>query len=150
MKLALACDHGGFRLKNVIKTELEKQGYEIIDFGCYSEESVDYPDYAYKAAKAVSNGECEKGIVICGTGIGVSITANKVKGIRCALCHDVFSAKATRNHNDSNMLAMGQRVIGEGLALEIVNAWLSSDFEGGRHINRVEKIKEIEDGTYEG
>ena len=124
MKIAVACDHGGFRLKNVLVEYLKDTGYEVEDFGCYSEESCDYPDYAGKAALAVAKGTCDKGIVVCGTGIGVSITANKVKGIRCALCHDVFSAKATRAHNDTNMLAMGQRVIGEGLALEIVKAWL--------------------------
>ena len=106
----------------------------------YSEESCDYPDFAAKAAKAVASGDCDKGVVVCGTGIGVSITANKVKGIRCALVHDVFSAKATRAHNDTNMLAMGHRVLGEGLALEILNAWLHTDYEGGRHDARIEKM----------
>ncbi|MGP1504699.1 MAG: ribose 5-phosphate isomerase B [Eggerthia catenaformis] len=144
MTIAIACDHGGYRLKNVLFKELQRQGYKVKDFGTYSEESCDYPDYAGKAAKAVASGECDKGVVVCGTGIGVSITANKVKGIRCALCHDVFSAKATRNHNDANMLAMGQRVIGEGLAIEVLNAWLSSDFEGGRHIPRIEKMMALE------
>ncbi len=145
MKIAVACDHGGLRLKSVVMEWLEKQGYEIIDFGTYNEESCDYPDFASKAAKAVVRGDCDKGIVICGTGIGVSITANKIKGIRCALVHDVFSAKATRQHNDTNMLAMGQRVVGEGLALEIVKAWLTSDFEGGRHIQRIEKMMSYEE-----
>lgn len=144
MTIAIACDHGGYRLKKVLFKELQRQGYKVKDFGTYSEESCDYPDYAAKAAKAVASGECDKGVVVCGTGIGVSITANKVKGIRCALCHDVFSAKATRNHNDANMLAMGQRVIGEGLAIEVLNAWLSSDFEGGRHIPRIEKMMALE------
>ena len=144
MKIAVACDHGGYRLKNVLMEEMVKQGYEVIDFGTYSEESCDYPDFAAKAAKAVASGDCDKGVVVCGTGIGVSITANKVKGIRCALVHDVFSAKATRAHNDTNMLAMGQRVIGEGLALEILNAWLSTDYEGGRHDARIEKMMKLE------
>lgn len=118
MKIAVACDHGGYRLKNVLMEEMVKQGYEVIDFGTYSEESCDYPDFAAKAAKAVASGDCDKGVVVCGTGIGVSITANKVKGIRCALVHDVFSAKATMSCIViTNMLAMGQRVIGEGFSL---------------------------------
>jgi ribose 5-phosphate isomerase B len=144
MKIAIACDHGGFRLKNVLIENMKAQGVEVVDFGTYSEESCDYPDYASKAAKAVANGECDRGVVVCGTGIGVTITANKVKGIRCALCHDVFSAKATRAHNDANMIAMGQRVIGEGLAVEILNAWLHTEFEGGRHIKRIEKMMALE------
>lgn len=145
MKIAVACDHGGFRLKNVLIGYLKDNGYEVEDYGCYGEESCDYPDYAGKAALAVSKEICDKGIVICGTGIGVSITANKVKGIRCALCHDVFSAKATRAHNDTNMLAMGQRVIGEGLALEIVKAWLEGQYEGGRHDQRIAKMMAYEE-----
>lgn len=144
MKLALACDHGGFKLKETVKKHLEEKGYEVVDFGTYSEESCDYPDYASKAAFAVAKKECEKGIVICGTGIGVSIVANKVHGIRCALVHDVFSAKATRQHNDTNMMAMGARVIGEGLALEIVDAWLNASYEGGRHNLRIEKMMALE------
>ena len=144
MKIAMACDHGGLRLKNVLKEDLEKNGYEVVDFGTYTEESCDYPDYASKAAKAVADGTCDKGVVVCGTGIGVSITANKVNGIRCSLCQDVFSAKATRQHNDSNMLAMGQRVIGEGLALEILHAWLESEYEGGRHDARIQKMMALE------
>ena len=144
MKIAMACDHGGLRLKNVLKEYLLDNGYEVEDFGTNSEDSCDYPDYAGKAAKAVASGACDKGVVECGTGIGVSITANKVNGIRCALCHDVFSAKATRAHNDSNMIAMGQRVIGEGLALEILKAWLSTEFEGGRHVQRIEKMMAYE------
>lgn len=140
----MACDHGGLRLKNVLKEYLLDNGYEVEDFGTNSEDSCDYPDYAGKAAKAVASGACDKGVVVCGTGIGVSITANKVNGIRCALCHDVFSAKATRAHNDSNMIAMGQRVIGEGLALEILKAWLSTEFEGGRHVQRIEKMMAYE------
>lgn len=144
MKIAMACDHGGLRLKKVIIEYLKENGYEIEDFGTDTEESCDYPDFAGKAAKAVANKQCDKGIVVCGTGIGVSITANKVKGIRCALVHDVFSAKATRQHNDTNMLAMGQRVIGEGLALEIVKTWLTTDYEGGRHQQRIEKMMAYE------
>lgn len=144
MKIAMACDHGGLRLKNVLKEYLLDNGYEVEDFGTNSEDSCDYPDYAGKAAKAVASGACDKGVVVCGTGIGVSITANKVNGIRCALCHDVFSAKATRAHNDSNMIAMGQRVIGEGLALEILKAWLSTEFEGGRHVQRIVKMMAYE------
>ncbi len=144
MKIAIACDHGGFRLKSVVKAHVEGKGYEVEDFGCYDENSVDYPDYAAKAARAVASGLCDKGILICGTGIGVSIVANKVHGIRCALTHDVFSAKATRAHNDTNMMAMGQRVVGEGLALEIVDAWLGSEYEGGRHDARVAKIMALE------
>ncbi len=144
MKIAVACDHGGFRFKNVLIQEMKNPGYEVVDFGTYNEDRCDYPDYAVKAARAVASGECEKGVVVCGTGIGVAITCNKVHGIRCALCHDVFSAKATRAHNDANMLAMGQRVIGEGLAVEILNAWLNTDFEGGRHVQRIEKMMKIE------
>lgn len=144
MKIAIACDHGGYRLKEVLKASMIDQGYEVIDFGTNSEDSVDYPDYAYKAAKAVADKECERGVVVCGTGIGVSIVANKVNGIRCALVHDLFSAKATRQHNDTNMIAMGGRVIGEGLALDILNTWLHTDYEGGRHDQRIEKMMAIE------
>lgn len=144
MKIAIACDHGGYRLKEVLKASMIAQGYEVIDFGTNSEDSVDYPDYAYQAAKAVANKECERGVVVCGTGIGVSIVANKVDGIRCALVHDLFSAKATRQHNDTNMIAMGGRVIGEGLALEILNTWLTTDYEGGRHDQRIAKMMAIE------
>lgn len=144
MKIAMASDHGGYRLKEVLKKNLLEQGYEVEDFGCYSEESCDYPDYAYPAAKAVADGKCEKGVLVCGTGIGVSICANKVHGVRCALTHDVFSAKATRQHNDTNMIAMGARVIGEGLALEVLNAWLGASYEGGRHDARIKKMMDIE------
>lgn len=144
MKIAIACDHGGLRLKNVLKNYLETNGYIVEDFGTNSEDSCDYPDFAGKAARAVAKGTCDKGVVICGTGIGVSITANKVKGIRCALCHDVYSAKMTRAHNDANMLAMGQRVIGEGLALEILTAWLEGEYEGGRHAQRIAKMMAYE------
>lgn len=145
MKIAVACDHGGLQLKNALIKNMEGQGYEVVDFGTYTTDSCDYPDYASKAAKAVASGECDKGVVVCGTGIGVSIVANKVKGIRCALVHDVFSAKATRQHNDTNMIAMGQRVIGEGLAIEILNAWLHTDYEGGRHDLRIQKMMALEE-----
>lgn len=145
MKIAVACDHGGLQLKNALIKNMEGQGYEVVDFGTYTTDSCDYPDYASEAAKAVASGECEKGVVVCGTGIGVSIVANKVKGIRCALVHDVFSAKATRQHNDTNMIAMGQRVIGEGLAIEILNAWLHTDYEGGRHDLRIQKMMALEE-----
>ncbi len=145
MKIAVACDHGGLQLKNALIKNMESQGYEVVDFGTYTTDSCDYPDYASKAAKAVASGECDKGVVVCGTGIGVSIVANKVKGIRCALVHDVFSAKATRQHNDTNMIAMGQRVIGEGLAIEILNAWLHTDYEGGRHDLRIQKMMALEE-----
>lgn len=144
MKIALAADHGGFELKEAVKKHLASKGYEFIDFGTYSCESCDYPIFAKKAAEAVVSGECEKGIVICGTGVGISIAANKVHGIRCALVHDVFTAKATREHNDSNMLAMGGRVIGDGLAMMIVDTWLYTEFEGGRHLKRLQLIKDME------
>lgn len=144
MKVAMACDHGGIDLKNVLKSELEAMGHEVVDYGTYTKDAVDYPDYGYKAAKAVASCECEKGVVVCGTGIGISISCNKVNGIRCALCHDVFSAKATRAHNDANMLAMGQRVIGQGLALEILHAFFEGEYEGGRHDTRIAKLMAIE------
>ena len=144
MKVAMACDHGGFELKNTLKQELIAMGHEVVDFGCDSTASVDYPDYGYKAAKAVATGECEKGVVICGTGIGISISCNKVNGIRCALCHDVFSAKATRAHNDANMLAMGQRVIGPGHGVEVLHGFFEGEYEGGRHDLRIQKLMAIE------
>lgn len=144
MKIALACDHGGLDLKKVIHTYVEQLGYEVVDFGTNTMDSCDYPDYASKAAFAVANKECDRGIVVCGTGIGVSIVANKVDGIRCALAHDTFSAKATREHNDTNVLALGQRVIGEGLALDIVRIWLETKYEGGRHDLRIKKMMDIE------
>lgn len=145
MKVALASDHGGIHIREEIRNLLEEMGVEYQDFGCDCETSVDYPDYALPVAQKVANGEFDRGILICGTGIGMSIAANKVKGIRCALAHDVFSAKATRQHNDTNMLAMGERVIGPGLALEIVKVWLTTDFEGGRHTRRIEKVTNYEE-----
>ena len=141
--IALGCDHGGFRLMQEVKKHLEDRGIDYKDFGTYDEESCDYPIYAKKAAHAVADGECEKGILICGTGIGVSITANKIKGIRCALCGDCFSAQATREHNDANMLAMGERVTGPGLALKIVDTFLDTPFSNvERHKNRIRQIED--------
>ena len=144
MKIAVACDHGGLELKRALVRYLEEKGHEVVDFGTNSPESCDYPDYALPAAEAVAAGRCERGILVCGTGIGVSIVANKVPGIRCAHCHDTYSAKYTRLHNDANMLAFGQRVIGEGLMEEIVDVFLSTDFEGGRHQRRLDKLAAIE------
>ena len=143
--IAIACDHGGYALKEKVKQHLIDGGYEVKDFGTDSTDSCDYPDYAAPAAKAVASGECEKGIVICTTGIGVSIVANKVRGIRCALCGDPLSAEMTRRHNDTNMLAMGAGVVGENLALRIVDVWMTTEFEGGRHQRRVDKIMALED-----
>jgi len=142
--IAIACDHGGYALKENVKKHLAEAGYEVKDFGTNSLDSCDYPDFAAAAAKAVASGECEKGIVICTTGIGVSIVANKVNGVRCALCSDVLSAEMTRRHNDTNMLAMGAGVIGQNLALAIVDKWLTTEFEGGRHQRRVDKITALE------
>lgn len=144
MKIAISSDHGGNNLRKEIMALLDDLQVHYEDFGPQTTDSVDYPDFAKPVAEAVANGEFDRGILICGTGIGMSIAANKVKGIRCALVHDVFSAKATRCHNDSNILAMGERVIGPGLACEIVKTWLNTEFEGGRHVRRVEKISEIE------
>ena len=142
--IALACDHGAYDLKEAVKKHLTEQGLEVKDFGTHSKESCDYPDFAGPAALAVASGECEKGIVLCTTGIGVSITANKVKGVRCALLSDLMSAKMTRQHNDTNMMAMGAGVVGEMLALQIVDTWLNTEFEGGRHARRVEKLMSYE------
>lgn len=144
MKIALACDHGGLNLKKEIISYLKQNGYEAVDFGTNTTDSCDYPDYALPAAEAVANGECDFGILVCSTGIGVSIVANKVPGIRCAHCHDAYCAKYTRLHNNANMLAMGEKVVGVGYALQIVEAFLTTQFEGGRHIRRVDKITAIE------
>jgi ribose 5-phosphate isomerase B len=145
VKIAIASDHGGNNLRREIVQLLVELGVEYVDFGPDSNESVDYPDFATPVANGVASGNFDRGILICGTGIGMSIAANKVKGIRCALVHDVFSAKATRQHNDSNILAMGERVIGPGLAREIVATWLNTTFEGGRHERRIGKLMELED-----
>ncbi len=144
MKVAIASDHGGLNIKAEIKTLMDEMNIQYEDVGCNCEESVDYPDYAFPVAEKVVNGEVDRGILICGTGIGMSIAANKIKGIRCALVHDTFSAKATREHNDSNILAMGERVIGPGLAREVAKIWLETEFEGGRHARRVDKITLLE------
>ena len=144
MKIALGCDHGGYELMQEVKAHLDELNIEYKDFGTYSSESCNYPEYALAAAEAVASGEYDRGIVICGTGIGVSITANKVKGIRCALCSDCYSAEMTRRHNDANMLAMGARVLGSGLALKIVDSYLAADFEGGRHATRIGMISDYE------
>lgn len=144
MKIAIASDHGGLDYKNKIKKHLITKGYDIIDEGTNSNESCDYPDYAKKVGSLVVSGQVERGILVCGTGIGMSIAANKIKGIRAALCSDTFSAHATREHNDSNILCLGQRVIGESLALDIVDTWLNAEFQGGRHQNRIDKISELE------
>ncbi len=146
MKIALGSDHGGINLKPALIDYLKANGYEYKDFGCYDNRSVDYTDYALEVAESVASGQCDLGVLICGTGIGMSIAANKVKGIRCAHCHDVFSAKMTRLHNDTNVLAFGERVIGVGLMLEIVEAFLTTEFSNDeRHVRRIEKIKQIED-----
>lgn len=142
--IALACDHGGYALLQQIKAHLEERGLEYNDFGTYSAESCDYPDYAAAAAQAVSTGMCDRGILVCTTGIGVSMVANKVRGIRCALCGDPLSASLTRRHNDANMLALGAGIVGKNLALEIVDVWLDTAFEGGRHQRRVDKIMALE------
>ncbi|UOQ87083.1 ribose 5-phosphate isomerase B [Gracilibacillus salinarum] len=144
MKVILASDHGGINLSKEIVSLLEELNIEYEDIGCNCADSVDYPDYGIPAAERVASGEFDRGILICGTGIGMSIAANKVKGIRAALVHDLFSAKATREHNDSNMITMGERVIGPGLAREIVKEWLGTDFQGGRHANRIGKVADYE------
>ncbi len=141
MKVIIGSDHGGYNLKSKVISHLSSKGYEVIDVGCNDESSVDYPDYGHTVGEKVLLGEGEFGIVICGTGIGISIAANKVKGVRCALLSDCFSAKMARAHNDANVIALGARVLGEGLAIEILDSFLSSSFEGGRHEKRVGKIE---------
>lgn len=142
--IAIGSDHAGLPLKEEIIKHFREKGIEFKDYGTYTTESVDYSDYGRKVALSVQSGECEKGIVICGTGIGISIAANKVKGIRASLCTNSYMAKMTRMHNDSNILALGQRVTGVGVALDIVDTWLNTSFEGGRHQRRIDKIKDIE------
>ncbi len=141
--IGIGSDHGGFELKEKVKKHLEERGLKYKDFGTYSADSCDYPVYGRAVAKAVASGECDRGILICGTGIGISITANKVKGIRAALCSDCYSAQATREHNDANILAMGARVLGDGLALKIVDTFLDTPFSGDeRHKRRISMIEE--------
>ena len=149
MKIALGSDHGGYQLKENLKEYLKELDVEYIDFGCKSEKSVDYPDIGFKVAIEVKSGKYDRGILICGTGIGMSIAANKIKGIRASLCHDIFSARNTREHNDANILTLGARVIGVGLAKEIVKVWLNANFnQKEKHINRLNKIKKEEDKIY--
>jgi len=146
MKIAVACDHGALALKNKVKAHLENLGHTVQDFGTYTLDSCDYPDFAAPAARAVADGTCQKGIVMCTTGIGVSVTANKIKGIRCALLSDLMSARLTREHNDTNMMALGAGVVGEMLALQIVDTWLGTEFSGeARHQRRIDKVMALED-----
>ena len=144
MRIAIACDHGALELKNTLIAHLTEQGHTVVNFGTDTLDSCDYPDFAGPAAKAVASGDCEKGIVLCTTGIGVSITANKVKGIRCALLSDLMSARMTREHNDTNMMAMGAGVVGTMLAIQIVDTWLGTEFTGGRHQRRIDKMMAYE------
>ena len=144
MKIAIGCDHVGYELKKRVIDHLTEKGHEVVDFGTDSTERTDYPIYGEKAANAVASSECDRGIVICGTGIGISISANKVKGIRCVVCSEPYSALLSRQHNDTNMLAFGSRVVGGDLALMIVDAWLYGEYEGGRHAKRVQMISDIE------
>lgn len=142
--IAIGSDHGGFELKEHIKKHLEERGLEYKDFGCYDENSVDYPDIAEKVCNAINSGDANKGILVCGTGIGISIAANKIDGIRAAHCHDVYSAEMTKRHNNANVICMGGRVIGRELAFKIIDAWLDAEFEGGRHQKRIDKIHALE------
>jgi len=142
--IAIGSDHGGYELKKAIKKHLDEKGIEYKDFGTFSEESVDYPDFALKVAEAVASGEFERGILLCGTGVGISIAANKVPGIRAAHVSDAFSARYSKEHNNANVLCMGGRVVGPGLAAILVDEWLNAEFQGGRHQKRLDKITEIE------
>jgi ribose 5-phosphate isomerase B len=145
MKISIACDHGAVAQKNLIAEHLRKQGHEVLDFGTHTTDSCDYPDFVAPAARAVASGECERGIVLCTTGIGVSISANKIDGIRCALLHDPWSAEMTRMHNDTNMMALGAGVTGDLMAMHIVDVWLGTEFSGGeRHARRIEKMMALE------
>lgn len=145
MKISIGCDHGALALKERIVTHLSRQGYEVMDFGTHTADSCDYPDFAAAAARAVADGQCERGIVLCTTGIGVSISANKIPGIRCALLSDTWTAKMTRLHNDTNMMALGAGVVGENLALEVVDTWLKTEFSGeARHQRRIDKLMALE------
>ncbi|MBR0599595.1 ribose 5-phosphate isomerase B [Sinanaerobacter chloroacetimidivorans] len=143
MKIALAGDHGGFTLKGQVQEYLLNKGYEVLDLGCNSEESVDYPNYGKACGEAVVKGEADKGIVICGTGIGISIAANKVKGVRCALCTSTFMAEMSRKHNDANVLSLGGRILDQDTAFAIVDTWLETEFEGGRHQRRVDLLNNM-------
>ena len=143
MKIAIGCDHGGYELKLAVKKHLEEKGCEVVDYGCHSTESVDYPVYGEKVGRAVAGGECELGVLICGTGIGISLAANRVKGVRAAVCSEPYSAEMTRRHNNANIIAFGARVVGEGTAMTIVDAFLGAQFEGGRHARRVDMLEAI-------
>ena len=143
--IVLAADHGGYLLKEEVKKHLDAKGVEYIDVGTHTGESVDYPDMAKRACEKIQSGEAEKGLLFCGSGVGISIAANKMKGIRCCCCSDTFSAKYTRLHNDANVLAMGGRIVGPGLAIEMIELFLNTEFEGGRHSRRVEKLMALED-----
>ena len=143
--IAIGSDHGGFALKQEIMKHLEERKLEYIDFGTYSSDSCDYPQYGAAVGRAVASGSCERGILICGTGIGISISANKIHGVRAALCGDCFSAEMTRRHNDANIVALGARVVGSGLALKIVDTFLDTEFEGGRHERRVQQMMALEE-----
>ena len=147
MKIAVGCDHGGFDHKNAIADHLKQRGFEVVDYGIYENKSVDYPDIASKLCKGILEGEADLGILVCGTGIGMSIVANKFKGIRAAACSEHFSAKYTRLHNNSNVLCLGGRVIGIGTALELADLFVDTEFEGGRHQNRIDKIEKIENSN---
>jgi len=145
MKIALGSDHAGFELKEDLRAFLAERQVEVLDLGAFSEASVDYPDVAVKVAETVSRGEAERGVLICGTGIGMSIVANRFAGVRAALCHDVYTARMSREHNNANVLALGGRLIGKGLAREILKVWLESEFQGGRHERRISKISALEE-----
>ena len=144
MRIAVGADHAGFDLKESLKAWLLEHGYEVQDVGTHSTESVDYPDYAVQVAEAVASGKAERGLLICGTGVGMAIAANKIPGIRAAFCPDLFTARMSREHNDANILTLGARIMGRELALEILSLWLATDFAGGRHTARLEKIRAIE------
>lgn len=146
MRVAIGADHAGYALKETLATYMRERGIEVIDFGTHGPDPVDYPDYARVVAEAVARGEADFGVLICGTGVGMAITANKVAGIRAAAVSDVYSARMSRAHNDANILCMGGRVVGPGLAIEILETWLRTPFEGGRHARRVEKIRALETG----
>ena len=143
MKVAFGCDHAGYALKEAVVAHLKEMGHEVVDFGCYTPEHVDYPVQGEKAARAVASGECQLGVLICGTGIGISLAANRVHGIRAAVCSESYSAELTRRHNDANMIAFGARVVGEGTACAILDAFFNAKFEGGRHAQRVAMLDEI-------
>lgn len=143
MKVAFGCDHAGYALKEAVVAHLKEMGHEVVDFGCYTPERVDYPVQGEKAARAVASGECALGVLICGTGIGISLAANRVHGIRAAVCSESYSAELTRRHNDANMIAFGARVVGEGTACAILDAFFGAKFEGGRHAQRVAMLDEI-------